>query len=226
MKTLFDAWKDRAIGWIDVLGDGQEIVYGAGFIHWWKIIAHGKGGHTEEDVAPSVNLGIARAVDRIHSLAHTETYDHIFINVAIIRSGEVYNHKPSTGWFSLDLRSMEGEIIQRIETDVKAVLKGVEEETGIRFEMQSVTSLDGGQVPGARESRLVQLALEISRYLASEPIVSPRGCCNMSVPVSHGRLAIGLHGIRGGQRATAAEWASIPAMIRTAKHVLLLAAAY
>ena len=57
-------------------------------------------------------------------------------------------------------------------------------------------------------------------------IVSPGGCCNMSIPVSQGCLAIGLHGIRGGQRATTEEWASISAMMRTTKYVALLAAAY
>lgn len=226
MKALYEAWKDQAVAWVDVLGDGQEIVYGAGFVHWWKIVANGAGGHTEEDKDPTVNQGIARAVDRILALPHADQYDHTFINIGIIRSGEVYNHKPSSGWFSLDLRSMQGEVIQKIETEVKKVLTQVEEETGIRFEMQSVASLDGGQVPGARESRLVQLAIEVSRHLGYDPVISARGCCNMSIPVSHGRLAIGLHGVRGGQRATAAEWACIPAMIRTAKYVTLLAAVY
>ena len=226
MKALFESWKDRAVGWIDVLGDGQEIVYGAGFIHWWKIVANGRGGHTEEGEYPTVNHGIARAVDRILSLPLAKKHDYTFINVGIIRSGEVYNHKPASGWFSLDLRSMEGEVIHEIESEVASVLSSVEEETGIRFDMQSVASLDGGQVPGAPESRLVQLSIAVSRHLGYDPIVSPRGCCNMSIPVSHGRLAIGLHGVRGGKRATAEEWASIPAMIRTAKYVALLAAAF
>ena len=104
MKTLFDAWKDRAVGWIDVLGDGQEIVYGAGFIHWWKIIAHGKGGHTEEDGTPPVNQGIARAVDRILGLPHADQND-TFINVAIDTGNHVQlfgQHHPRL--FSLSCR--------------------------------------------------------------------------------------------------------------------------
>lgn len=226
MKALFEAWKDRAVGWVDVLGDGQEIVYGAGFVHWWKIVANGPGGHTEENGHSTVNQGIARAVDRILSLPHAQRFDDTFINVAILRSGEVYNHKPASGWFSLDLRSMQKEVISEIEAEVAAVLNSVESETGIRFDMQSIAALDGGQVPGARESQLVQLAIEVSRHLGYEPTVSPKGCCNMSIPISQGRLAIGIHGLRGGQRATAEEWASIPTMMRTAKFVALLAAAY
>jgi hypothetical protein len=89
-----------------------------------------------------------------------------------------------------------------------------------------IIALEGGQAPGAAESRLVRLAAQVSLFLGYEPDVSPKGCCNMAVPVAHGRLAIGLHGERGGLRASAEEWASIPAMVRTAKHVALLAAAY
>jgi acetylornithine deacetylase/succinyl-diaminopimelate desuccinylase-like protein len=226
MKILFDTWKDRAVAWVEVLGDGEEIVYGAGTIHWWKIVANGPGGHTEQGALPNVNQGIARAVDTILSLPHPDRYDDTFLNVGIIQSGEVYNHRPESGWFSLDLRSMEPDIVREIENDIAAVLERVEAETGVRFDMQPVVALDGGQVPGARESRLVRLAAEVSRHFDQDPVVSPRGCCNMSVPVAHGRLAIGLHGERGGQRATAEEWASIPAMMRTAKHVALLAAAY
>jgi hypothetical protein len=44
----------------------------------------------------------------------------------------------------------------------------------------------------------------------------------MNVAVGAGTLAIGLGGERGGDRATATEWASIPVMINTARHVALL----
>jgi acetylornithine deacetylase/succinyl-diaminopimelate desuccinylase-like protein len=226
MKHLFDVWQDQPIEWVDVLGDGEEIVYGAGSIHWWKIVAYASGGHTEQDDLPNVNHGISRAVDQILALPHPDRHEYTYINVGIIQSGEVYNHKPVTGWFSLDLRSMQGDVLREMEQDVKAVLERVQVETSVRFEMESTVTIDGGQVPGARESRLVRLSIEVSRHLGYEPTVSARGCCNMSVPVSHGRLAIGLHGMRGGSRATAEEWASIPAMVRTAKHVALLAAAY
>lgn len=226
MKQLFDVWQDRPVEWVDVLGDGEEVVYGAGSIHWWKIVAHGSGGHTEQDDLPNVNQGIARAVDQILALPYPDRHEDTYINVGIIQSGDVYNHKPVSGWFSLDLRAMQGEVLRDMEHDVTAVLERVQAETGVRFEMEPNITIDGGQVPGARESRLVRLSIEVSRHLGYEPTVSARGCCNMSVPVARGQLAIGLHGVRGGGRATVDEWASIPAMVRTAKHVALLAAAY
>lgn len=224
MKALFESWKSRAIAWVEVLGDGQKIVYGAPFIHWWKVVAYGPGGHTVENWLPNANLGIARAVSQILDLSYPEQYEETFINVGIIQSGRTYNHTPESAWFSLDVRSMNGEIVQKIETDVKAILNCLEDETNIRFDMESVSKMDGGQVQGARDSQLVKLATEVSRYLGYEPEVSPKGCCNMIIPISHGCIAIGLHGDRGGQRATAEEWASIPAIIRTAKYIALFAA--
>ena len=44
----------------------------------------------------------------------------------------------------------------------------------------------------------------------------------MNVAIGHGTLAIGIGGSRGGARAEAGEFADIPAMMRTARFVLLL----
>jgi hypothetical protein len=46
----------------------------------------------------------------------------------------------------------------------------------------------------------------------------------MNLPIARGTPAIGLGGERGGRRGFADEWADVPAMIDTAKHVVLLAA--
>ncbi|MGD1892156.1 MAG: hypothetical protein ACFB15_16400 [Cyclobacteriaceae bacterium] len=54
--------------------------------------------------------------------------------------------------------------------------------------------------------------------------MSNRGSSNMNVAIAGGTPAIGLGGNRGGQRGFADEWADIPAMMRTAQHVYLLAA--
>jgi hypothetical protein len=82
----------------------------------------------------------------------------------------------------------------------------------------------GGQIPGARDSSLTQAAKAVSRHLGYEPKLSDMGCCNMRVAVAGGTLAIGIHGERGGERAKVNEWADIPNMMNTARHIVLLAA--
>ena len=46
----------------------------------------------------------------------------------------------------------------------------------------------------------------------------------MNVPLGHGSVAIGIGGDRGGQRGFPDEWGDVPQMMRTAKHLVLLAA--
>lgn len=69
----------------------------------------GPGGHSLDGGLPNVNQAIARSVDRILSLPYPQQNQatHTTINVAMLQSGSVFNHKPETGWFSLDIRSMD-----------------------------------------------------------------------------------------------------------------------
>lgn len=227
MKRLYQEYRDRAIGFVDVLGDGRRISYGAIGIHWWKVLAHGPPGHSLGGGLPNVNQGIGRAVDRILQLPHPERHRdrQTVVNVSMLQSGAVYNHKPETGWFSLDVRSLDADIIEAIEDAVRAILDEVSDETTITFEMEPFQLTPGGQIPGARDSALVTTAAAIATHMGLEPTFSDRGSSNMNVPIGEGSLAIGLGGSRGDRRGFPDEWADAPAMMRTARHVLLLAAA-
>jgi len=224
MKDLYREYRDRAEGFVDVLGDGHSISFGALGIHWWRVIAIGPGGHTLSGGLPNVNQAIGRAVDRILSLPDAARTDNsrTRINISVLESGRVFNHKPESGWFSLDIRSMEAETIAAIEAQVRQILEDVSSETQIELAMEPFQLTPGGQIPGAEGSLLVQSAAAISRHLGYEPSLSNSGSSNMNVAVGRGTLAIGLGGSRGGQRGQPEEWADIDGMIRTAKQVFLL----
>ena len=85
MKALYDEYRDRAVAFIDVLGDGRSISYGAIGIHWWRVVATGPPGHSLGGGLPNVNQGIGRAVDRILSLPHPSRHPEArtVINVAV-----------------------------------------------------------------------------------------------------------------------------------------------
>ncbi len=226
MQSLYALWKDRAIAFVDILGDGHSISYGAITIHWWKVIAEGPGGHSLNGGVPNVNQGIGRAVDRILQLPQPATYrdQRVVINVAMLQSGAVYNHKPESGWFSLDIRSLDGARVEEVEAAVRGILKQVTTETTITFTMEPTQLTPGGQIPGMRESALVTTAAAISKYLGYDAELGNAGSSNMNVALGHGSPAIGIGGDRGGQRGFADEWADIPQMTRTAKFIVLLAA--
>ena len=142
----------------------------------------------------------------------------------MIESGNVFNHKPEQGWFSIDIRSLDGSVIAEIETAVASLIAQVGEETGVTLKMEPFQLTPGGQIPGALESELVTTGISISQFLGYEPSLSNRGSSNLNVAISQGTPALGLGGERGGRRGFADEWADIESMNKSAKHVFLLAA--
>ena len=226
MKLLYDELKNDAIAFVDILGDGRSLSYGALGIHWWKIQVSGPPGHSLNGGLPNVNQGIGRAIDRILSLDYPVKYkdQNTVINVGMIESGNVFNHKPEQGWFSLDVRSLDGKVIEEIETEVASLIAKVGAETGVELKMEPFQLTPGGQIPGALESELVTLGVSISQFLGYEPNMSNRGSSNLNVAISQGTPALGLGGERGGRRGFPDEWADIGSMTRSAKHVFLLAA--
>ena len=229
MKALYQLYRDRAVGFVDILGEGRSISYGALGIHWWRVEASGPPGHTLRGGLPNVNQAIARAVDRILSLpwaSRTDSSDpsRTRLNISILNSGAVYNHKPAEGWFSIDLRSMEAETIAQMEADVARVLEQVSAETDIALEMVPFQRTPGGRIPGALNSDLVTIAVAVSEHLGYPPELSESGSANLNVAIADGSPAIGLGGSRGGDRGKPTEWADVEALMDTARHVLLLAA--
>ena len=225
MRDLYADYQDRAFAFVDILGEGNSISYGALGIHWWRIHAHGPAGHTLNGGLPNVNQGIARAVDRILQITEPQEFEHrrTRLNVAVLNSGAVFNHKPETGWFSLDVRSLDPQHINSMEQKVQAILAQVTEELGIRFEMEEVSKTPPGQIEGALDSPLVQTSIAISNYLGSNPALSDAGSANLNVSIAGGTLSIGIASERGGRRGFPDEWADIPVMERTAKNILLTA---
>jgi len=225
MKAIYEEYRGRAEAFVDVLGDGHSISYGALGIHWWRVIASGPGGHTLSGGLPNVNQAIGRSVDRILSLPDAARTDdsRTRINISVLQSGSVFNHKPEDGWFSLDIRSMDAGTIESIERQVEGILAAVTTETTIDLTMEPFQLTPGGQIPGAAQSDLVINAADISRHLGYEPTLSTSGSSNMNVSVAGGTLSIGLGGSRGGERGQPEEWADIDGMMRTAQHIYLLA---
>lgn len=221
MHAVFETYKGQAVGFVDILGDGRRISYGALGIHWYKVHAKGPGGHSLGGGLPNVNQAMAKAIDRIFQLDYRE--DRTVINIAMIESGKVFNHKPESAWFSLDMRSLNNQTLAEMEQKVLGILEEVGQETKIELSLEPFQTTPGGQLEGALESPLIKSSIAISQYLGFEPTLSNAGSSNMNIAIAGGVSAIGLGGDRGGQRGYPDEWASIPNMILAAKHVFLLA---
>jgi acetylornithine deacetylase/succinyl-diaminopimelate desuccinylase-like protein len=224
MKQVYQKYKSESVGFVDILGDSRSISYGAMGIHWYKVEAEGPAGHTLRGGLPNVNQALARAIDRIFSLDYPvkDKANRTVINISVIESGKVFNHKPETAWFSLDMRSLDAGVLAEMEKDVIDILKEVSAETDIQLQLIPYQITPGGQISGALNSGLVTRAQQISRFLGLDPNMSNAGSSNMNIAIAGGSNAIGLGGERGGQRGFPDEWADIDSMIRAAKHVFLL----
>jgi len=225
MHALYGEYRDTAFAFVDILGEGNSISYGALGIHWWRIHAHGPAGHTLNGGLPNVNQAIGRAVDRILQIPEPQLFEdrRTRLNVAILSSGAVFNHKPESGWFSLDVRSLDPVHIETMENKTRQILADVTNELGIAFTMEVVSQTPPGQIEGALESSLVQNSIAISRYLGNDPALSNAGSANLNVSIAGGTLSIGIASERGGRRGFADEWADMAVMQRTAKNIFLTA---
>ena len=221
MKALYAQWKDRALAFVDVLGDGHSVTYGAITIHWWKVVASGPGGHSLNGGVPNVNQGIGRAVDRILQLPHPERAQG---RPRRRQRGDAAKRRrlqpQARERLVLARRAIARRRARRGGGGARCarILAGVTDETTIRFEMQPFQMTPGGQIPGLRESALVTTAVAISRHLGYAPQLGNAGSANLNVPLGQGSVAIGIGGNRGGQRGFADEWGDIPQMMRTAKY--------
>ena len=224
MRALVEELGDRALAYVDILGDGRSISYGGLAIHWWRVRGEGPPGHSLGGGLPNVNQGLARAVDRIltRSAEWQDAEERTILNVAILESGAVFNHKPAEGWFSLDLRSLDLSRVHEMEAAVGEILAEVSEETGISLRLEEEQQMPGGQIPGALASGLVRSSVAVARSMELEPSLSPAGSSNLNVAVAAGIPAIGLGGSRGGARGDPEEWADVSAMMGAAEHVYLL----
>ena len=187
--------------------------------------AFGPAGHTLRGGLPNINQAIGRAIDRILQIPEPQIYDdrRTRLNVAVVSSGAVFNHKPETGWFSLDVRSLDQVHIDTMEAKVRNILSEVTDELGLKFEMEVVSITPPGQIEGALKSSLVQTSRKISNYLGGNPRLSNAGSANLNISIAGGTLSIGISSERGGRRGFPDEWANILTMMRTAKNVFLTA---
>ena len=53
MNEVYARFRDRAVAFVDVLGDGRSISYGALVIHWWKVTATGLPGTRSAAACPT-----------------------------------------------------------------------------------------------------------------------------------------------------------------------------
>lgn len=210
IKGFLDDHPDEIDDVIDVTAGIGRISYGALGIHWFKIHFKGPRGHTLRQRFPNVTRGIAKAVGRISDLpvsAAEET--RTFLNIAMLNAGQVYNHKPDDGWFSVDLRSIDNPTLLETKNKILCIAEEVAAEEELEWELEIYSESPAGQIPGHRDSPLVRIAEEATKILGFTPELSNRGSSNMNVGINRNIPSISVGGQRGGNRDLPDEYANI-----------------
>jgi len=89
--------------------------------------------------------------------------------------------------------------------------------------VEPFAQIPAGQLPGARQSRLVRLCEEASKLLGVKITLTARGSSNMNVAIGQKIPAVSLGGDRGEGRNTDHEYANIQPMLEGVKANFLVA---
>ncbi|MCC5919816.1 MAG: M20/M25/M40 family metallo-hydrolase [Cyclobacteriaceae bacterium] len=225
MKALVKKYEDTPSFYIDLLGSATSVSYGGLGIHWYRIDLSGRGAHTLRGNKQHVNRAMSKAVARILDLDYPEKYqeERTFINIAKIQAGSVFNHQPENAWFSLDIRSLQAHLVEKVLAEVSNILEEETDNEGVSFTITEESITPGGQILGFKESKEVQTILRLSEFLHQRPPnVSNAGSSNMNIPISMNIPAVGLGSSRGGRRGYPDEWASIRDLVKSAQIIYLI----
>ena len=207
-------------------GDLGKVHYGALGFGGGKITFRGPGAHTmQSQGVPNPNLAVARAIDRICQidLPSSPIEKWTILNVGMILGGKVRNAVSQESSFTIDLRSGDQDEIVKAQKKIREICEEVASETGVKWGIQLDDSSRAYQIPGARDSALVQTVVDILDYLDVKDIeVDPLGSTEANVGIERSILSVNLGRTYGRYKHSLREEADIDGLFLAMKQIMLL----
>src|SRR5258705_8238670 len=114
--------KSKIDQYIALDGGYEGFTYAGIGINWYRHHFIGPGGHTRSRTPPySATLPLARAIDRIYKLK-VPANPSSNLNIGMLGGSEVVNAKANDAWFTVDLRSIDNEVIADLDKQIAAIL--------------------------------------------------------------------------------------------------------
>jgi acetylornithine deacetylase/succinyl-diaminopimelate desuccinylase-like protein len=171
-------------------GGYEGFTYAGIGINWYRHHFIGPGGHTRSRTPPySATLPLARAISRIYELPVPEDPPSN-VNVGMLGGSEVVNAKASDAWFTVDLRSTDNKIIADLDKKIAAILQEEATRAGMTLKTDVISTSPAAQIPGHRNSPLVQMAEAVHRAMGFDPPITPTGSNNSSAALLQGISSI------------------------------------
>jgi tripeptide aminopeptidase len=203
-----------------------SVAYGALGIYWSRYVFTGEGAHTLASAGrPHPARALSRAILSIYEIDVPAGPDGAVLNVGILEGGEIYNAIPRQVSFTMDLRSVDPSLIDRLDGEIDERVRRAAEEEGVEWRKEETSRSPAGGTEAALADRrrhpLVETALDVHRHLGVEAQAVASGATDANVAVVRGIPAIAIGTTRGGGAHTLGEWAHVPSA-RTGMRMLLL----
>jgi len=233
-------WLDNHAEETDMLvaldGGLGPVRYGALGIYWSKMKFLGDGAHTNQSRdQPHPARAAAQCITDIYTvpLPPPDAEVSAVYNVGMLSGGKVVNAIPEEAAFTVDLRTVDPDMLQNLDDRIMAVCEGAAAAHGVTFEREWIQRSEAGGRPEQLENRrahpLVQTAVDVLRYLDvdlpenQEAIAS--GSTDSNAGVVRGIPSVSVGRGLGGDQHTLREWATAESARIGTKQIILLAVA-
>ena len=226
MRAFLDSTKEKFDLVIALDGDLGGVHYGALGFGGGNVVFRGPGAHTMQSRGvPNPNLAVAKAVQRICEieLPSSPLEKWTIVNIGMIGGGKVRNAVSQESYFTVDLRSVDQEELEKAQAEVTRICREVAEEEGAELEMTLNEDSKAHQIPGAGESFLVKTVVDILQFLQVRDIeANPLGSTEANVGIEKGILSVNLGRTYGRYKHTLREEAEIDGLFIAMEQILLL----
>jgi len=226
MRAFLDRTKENFDSVIALDGDLGKVRYGALGFGGGRIIFRGPGAHTMlSRGVPNPNLATAKAIERVYQidLPASPIEKWTILNIGVIQGGKVNNAVSQESYFTIDLRSVNQEELERVQSEIRRICQAVALETGVKWEIQLNDRARAYQIPGAKDSTLVKAVTDILEYLGVKDIeVDPLGSTEANAGIERGILSVNLGRTYGRYKHSLREEADIDGLFLALKQIMLL----
>jgi acetylornithine deacetylase/succinyl-diaminopimelate desuccinylase-like protein len=231
-------WLEEHTGVTDMLvgldGGLGSVSYGALGIYWSEMRFHGEGAHTLASRGrPHPARAAARCILDIYTIPLPPPGPASAVyNVGKIHGGDVVNAIAQDVYFTVDLRTVDPELLPKLDAQILAKCEDAAKAEGVDFERHFITRNEAGGTPDQLAERrahpIVQTGIDVLEYLGVElpenRKASASGSTDANAGVLRGIPSIAVGRGRGGKQHTLAEWANIDSARTATKQIVLLVA--
>lgn len=227
-----DFWLEKNPGVAAMLvamdGGLGSVNYGALGIYWTRYTFTGGGSHTNTSKGkPHPVRALSEAVRSIYEISIPEGRGTTVYNVGMIRGGKIFNAIPEEASFTMDLRSVNPQLLDSLDAEITARAERAAAAANVKLVREVVLRNGAGgteaQLASRRAHPLVQTAVDIYQHLGVPSPANPSGSTDANVAVVRGIPAISVGRSKGGDQHTLSEWAHAPSALPATKAVLMLA---